>query len=60
MNLFANVTKYDGSTQTTLFNETRLSINADGQVAPCGECKTTQQFGFEVCQAQGQYGYNGL
>ncbi|ORX40259.1 hypothetical protein BD324DRAFT_648848 [Kockovaella imperatae] len=56
IHLYSNVTQSDGS-----FSETRLGINANGELQPCGECQSTQQFGFEVCQgSESRKGYNGL
>ncbi|KAK8850323.1 hypothetical protein IAR55_004240 [Kwoniella newhampshirensis] len=61
IHLYSNITSYDPDTETTAFNETRLGLSAvDGTIEPCGECRTTELFGFEVCQNSQRYGYNGL
>ncbi|WWC92143.1 uncharacterized protein L201_007097 [Kwoniella dendrophila CBS 6074] len=60
IHLYSNITKFDSETQTTSFNETRLSSAEDGTIQPCGECRTTKLFGFEVCQTSDRLGFNGL
>jgi hypothetical protein len=57
--MYANTTYYDASTQTTTYNATRLGL-IDGKIQPCGECRTTELFGFEVCQGPGAAGLDGL
>ncbi|WVR08396.1 hypothetical protein IAU60_005451 [Kwoniella sp. DSM 27419] len=60
IHFYSNVTQFDPDTQTTAFNETRLGLSDDGTIEDCGECRTTELFGFEVCQNEQRYGYNGL
>ena len=60
IHIYANVTQFHSDSQTTTFNETRLGINANGELSDCGDCRSTQQFGFEVCQGPDRNGYNGL
>ncbi|KAK4688632.1 hypothetical protein P7C73_g1477, partial [Tremellales sp. Uapishka_1] len=60
IHLYSNVTVYDSDTETTRFNETRLGLNADGTIEPCGTCQTTELFGFEVCQNADRDGFEGL
>lgn len=60
VHIYANVTQFHSDSQTTTFDETRLGINANGELADCGDCRSTQQFGFEVCQGPDRKGYNGL
>lgn len=62
INLYAKVTTFDAETQTTGFNETRLGIADDGTLQNCGDCRSSQQFAFEVCEGPGpeRYGFDGL
>nr|XP_031857901.1 uncharacterized protein CI109_006697 [Kwoniella shandongensis]KAA5524973.1 hypothetical protein CI109_006697 [Kwoniella shandongensis] len=62
IHLYSNVTtSYDPIEETTTFVETRLGLNGtDGTIEPCGDCRTTELFGFEVCQNDKRYGYDGL
>ncbi|WVQ79471.1 hypothetical protein IAT38_001570 [Cryptococcus sp. DSM 104549] len=61
IHLYANITQFHPETQTTSFNETRLGVAEDRTIQNCGDCRTTELFGFEVCQATvNRYGFDGL
>ncbi|WVN87075.1 uncharacterized protein L203_102251 [Cryptococcus depauperatus CBS 7841] len=60
IHLYANITHSDADSQKTTFKETRLGLAPDGTIQPCGECKTTELFGFDVCQNDERKGFNGL
>ncbi|WWC72420.1 uncharacterized protein I206_106382 [Kwoniella pini CBS 10737] len=60
IHLYSNITDFDSETQTTSFNESRLGTSEDGTIQPCGDCRTTELFGFEVCQTSDRKGFNGL
>ncbi|WVQ75273.1 hypothetical protein IAR50_004886 [Cryptococcus sp. DSM 104548] len=60
IHLYSNVTSFDSSTQTTSFNESRLGLWSDGTIQPCGDCRTTETFGFEVCETDDKLAFNGL
>ncbi|OWZ77721.1 hypothetical protein C365_03475 [Cryptococcus neoformans Bt85] len=60
IHLYSNVTSFDSSTQHTDYNETRLGLAEDGTIENCGECRTTELFGFEVCQNDQRKGFDGL
>ncbi|EIW69733.1 hypothetical protein TREMEDRAFT_29816 [Tremella mesenterica DSM 1558] len=60
IHLYANVTQFHPDTQTTTFNVTQVGVDGNGEIAACGDCRSTQQFGFEVCQGPDGKGYEGL
>lgn len=55
IHLYANVTEQSGE-----YTEKRLGILEDGTLGDCGECRSTQQFGFEVCRGPDRKGFEGL
>ncbi|GFZ48338.1 hypothetical protein JCM24511_06086 [Saitozyma sp. JCM 24511] len=59
IHLYSNVTYWDASTQTTSYNATRLGV-VDGKIQPCGDCRTTELYGFDVCQGPDGKGLSGL
>ncbi|WRT70453.1 uncharacterized protein IL334_007451 [Kwoniella shivajii] len=60
IHLYSNITQYDPESETTSFNESRLGTAEDGTIQPCGDCRTTELFGFEVCQTRDRKAFNGL
>lgn len=60
IHLYSNITMNHPETQTLSFNESRLGVSADGTIQPCGDCRTTELFGFEVCQGPDGQGSGGL
>ena len=60
IHLYGNVTWQDPDTNELHFNETRLGIAEDGTLQDCGDCRSTQQFGFEVCQGPDRKALEGL
>ncbi|OCF58435.1 hypothetical protein L486_04468 [Kwoniella mangroviensis CBS 10435] len=60
IHLYSNITQYDPDTQNTSFNESRLGSSEDGTIEPCGDCRTTELFGFEVCQTRDRKAFDGL
>ncbi|XAO25381.1 hypothetical protein I312_104204 [Cryptococcus bacillisporus CA1280] len=60
IHLYSNVTSFDSSTQHSDYNETRLGLAEDGTIENCGDCRTTELFGFEACQNDQRKGFDGL
>ncbi|WVW81031.1 hypothetical protein I302_103022 [Kwoniella bestiolae CBS 10118] len=60
IHLYSNITQFDSETQTTSFNESRLGSSEDGTIQPCGDCRTTELFGFEICQTRDRLAFDGL
>ncbi|TYJ51968.1 hypothetical protein B9479_007434 [Cryptococcus floricola] len=60
IHFYSNITSFDSDSQTTSFNESRLGLASDGSIQPCGDCRTTELFGFEVCETDSQLAFNGL